>query len=203
MTTRGGRRCRRPPLLCPLPPAPSPLVPRGEGENCGSRGSAGITLAPDGPPIPGPSPINCMGEGRIRSRFDTPPPVIRGSAAPHFRPPERKEPCPPRHPSPEVGGGVDGRCEERAKRPSGERARRRAATALSAFTITFATSPHLVHPPASDPSPGRQSIPASPLPIHFPHPHTKKRAPAWEPAFRPRTASRRDAGKISRGSAAS
>ncbi len=29
-----------------------------------------------------------------------------------------------RHPSPEVGGGVAGRCEERAKGPAGERARR-------------------------------------------------------------------------------
>jgi hypothetical protein len=82
------------------------------------RASTNGAVRPRGPPIPGPSPINSMGEGRIRSRFYGPPAVVSPNCQPVAAPRSRR--CD--NPSPEVGGGVDGRCEERAKRPAGERA---------------------------------------------------------------------------------
>jgi hypothetical protein len=47
-----------------------------------------------------------------------------------------------RHPSPEVGGGVDGRCEERAKRPSGERAPAGAVRCRSPSLVPSFSLPH-------------------------------------------------------------
>jgi hypothetical protein len=41
-------------LADPVPPTPSPLVPRGEGEKCASR---------MGPPVHLPSPTQFVGEG--------------------------------------------------------------------------------------------------------------------------------------------
>ena len=81
---------------CPLPPAPSPAA-RERGR---IRSRFGRCVAP-------PSPTQFVGEGRGGGR-----PTI----------PHHTESCPPHHPSPAVGGGVDRHCEERAKGRSGERA---------------------------------------------------------------------------------
>jgi hypothetical protein len=118
-------------LAGPLPPAPSPLVPRGEGENCNCE----QRRASREPLTPGPTPANCAGEGRIRSRYDRLLPFSLphavcgrrgGERSPPSRGPSEALRTFPNHPSPEVGGGVARRREERAKGRAGERASREA-----------------------------------------------------------------------------
>jgi poly(3-hydroxybutyrate) depolymerase len=63
----------------------------------------------------------------------------------------------PHNPSPEVGGGVDGRCEERAKGPSGERAARGRAVTL--LTLLFAAcAPAASGARSSVPAPGYRLV---------------------------------------------
>jgi hypothetical protein len=85
------------------PPRPSPTNCVGEGEF--ARAPAATACAAGGP-SPGPSPLVPRGEGRTLSRLTS----------------VRSAPGAALHPSPEFGGGVDCRCEERAKRQAGERA---------------------------------------------------------------------------------
>src|SRR5687768_17237495 len=56
----------------------------------------------------------------------------------------------PHRPSPEVGGGVDRHCEERAKRRAGERAPVAPATPTISYPLSYIDHPHLSpidHPP--------------------------------------------------------
>jgi hypothetical protein len=130
--------------------APNPLVPRGGARN----GNGEPRRASRRALTPGPSPANCAGEGRIRSRYGkvgvpfslphavcgvgpgrgAPASRIQSSEAPRSR---------PNHPSPEVGGGVARRREERAKGRAGERASREAGRG----------KPSLIRHPLKPPSP--------------------------------------------------
>jgi hypothetical protein len=113
-------------------PAPCPLVPRGEGENCHGE----WRRASRGPLTPGPSPANCAGEGSTRPTHPTvipkaAPPATRGRqdagrrlrnlpSEPGGRP-RRGDPAPTTLPRscPEVGGGVARRRGEPSERPGG------------------------------------------------------------------------------------
>src|SRR5688500_13844514 len=111
------------------------------------------------PPIPDPSPASCAGEGG--SHPSSAKLSFRGSAlgksaspqSPAARPRNllaRAESWPPRtedarsHPSPGVGGGVDGRREERAKGPSGERDRPPSPPLLHAPRQLAHARPHVL-----------------------------------------------------------
>jgi hypothetical protein len=125
-------RERTAPGRAPSPPAPLPRYAGERGEF--DRVSTCVELRPPGCPSPGPSPLVPHGEGRIRSRFGS---VGSRHLSPMGFMGERTGEGGAfgrsstdfgahrfigYHPSPEVGGGVAGRREERAKGPARERA---------------------------------------------------------------------------------